>query len=145
MTQKRRKQRVLTAFVASYSLMLLIPLIMGIVVFVMASCIIRNDTLNTCARYLDYAVQTIDDAYETAQNLTLSISSSRDYVRKLDEMQPENKYAILELTGASAVLRTSNNLFNRYFLYYHGNDIRLVIYKRGCYSLRFSFKMKVIG
>ena len=25
------------------------------------------------------------------------------------------------------------------------HKFRLVIYKRGCYSLRFSFKMKVIG
>lgn len=27
----------------------------------------------------------------------------------------------------------------------HEIKIQLVIYKRGCYSLRFSFKMKVIG
>ena len=33
------------------------------------------------------------------------------------------------------------------YRYYHTylHKFRLVIYKRGCYSLRFSFKMKVIG
>ncbi len=34
---------------------------------------------------------------------------------------------------------------NQWFSEIRIDKFRLVIYKRGCYSLRFSFKMKVIG
>ena len=91
MTRNTHKQRVLTAFMASYSLLLLIPVIMGIVVFVMASCILRSDTLKTSSRVMDNAVQTIESAYDTASDLTLGISTSRDFCRRLDEVQPGDK------------------------------------------------------
>ena len=122
MTRNTHKQRVLTAFMASYSLLLLIPVIMGIVVFVMASCILRSDTLKTSSRVLENAVQTIESAYDTASDLTLGISTSRDFCRRLDEVQPGDKYAIAELAGMASALHTSNNLISRYFLYYHGSD-----------------------
>ena len=122
MTRNTHKQRVLTAFMASYSLLLLIPVIMGLVVFVMASCILRSDTLTTSSRVLENAVQTIESAYDTASDLTLGISTSRDFCRRLDEVQPGDKYAIAELAGMASALHTSNNLISRYFLYYHGSD-----------------------
>ena len=135
MTRNTHKQRVLTAFMASYSLLLLIPVIMGIVVFVMASCILRSDTLKTSSRVLDNAVQTIESACDTASDLTLGISTSRDFCRRLDEVQPGDKHAIAELAGMASALHTSNNLISRYFLYYHGsNDAQFVLEESRAYA-----------
>lgn len=121
------KNRLLHRFTVSYLLLLFIPIVMGGVVFAVASRLLWSNLLVNNDRLLSSACDQVEDAVTAADDFAENLMKNEELTNILSNAAQQNPYTIRHVANTLPVLRTANSVVDRYYFYYFGGDTEFVI------------------
>lgn len=121
------KNRLLHRFTVSYLLLLLIPIVMGCVVFIVTTRLLWSNLLANNERLLSTACDLAEDAVKAADDFAENLLKNEELTNLLISPAEQNPYNIRHVANTLPVLRTANSLVERYYFYYFGGEDEFVI------------------